>query len=94
MQNAEQCGQVKISHRGNIVGGVRVQKGEFPWLVAFFDKSETSFCAGTLLSHLHVLSGNLYSCIDSILHTDEFHKSRELKIVDVNGLFSLNFFGS
>lgn len=40
-----------------IIGGVRVQDGEYPWRVALFEKSTTRgkrglrfFCAGTLIS--------------------------------------------
>lgn len=53
----KKCGKVKISHRGNIVGGQAAAKGEFPWLVAFFYKGETYFCGGSLISHTHVVTG-------------------------------------
>lgn len=53
-----QCGQRIVVHRGNIVSGLPVLKGEFPWLVAFwFIKQDEFFCSGSLISKDKVVSG-------------------------------------
>jgi secreted trypsin-like serine protease len=43
---------------GTIYGGDRANRNSWPWLVALFDrKNEKFFCAGSLISEKHVLSG-------------------------------------
>jgi secreted trypsin-like serine protease len=45
---------------GTVFGGNEVQRNEWPWLVAFFNRqTEKFFCAGNLISQKHVLSGEL-----------------------------------
>ncbi|CRK96187.1 CLUMA_CG009616, isoform A [Clunio marinus] len=51
-----QCGQQKILV-SRIFGGDSTQPGEYPWLVAFYERrSNTFFCAGSLISQKHILS--------------------------------------
>ncbi|CRK96186.1 CLUMA_CG009615, isoform A [Clunio marinus] len=51
-----QCGQQKILVN-RIFGGDSTQPGEYPWLVAFYERrSNTFFCAGSLISQKHILS--------------------------------------
>lgn len=53
----QQCG-VKSGFVATIFGGERVEKGEWPWMVAFIHrKEEVFFCAGSLVSKKHILSG-------------------------------------
>jgi secreted trypsin-like serine protease len=43
---------------GTIYGGDRANRNSWPWLVALFDrKNERFFCAGSLISEKHILSG-------------------------------------
>lgn len=54
---AQTCGQRK-GLIGKIVGGIKAEKNEWPWLVAFVViPEEMFFCAGSLISNNHVLSG-------------------------------------
>lgn len=51
-----QCG---IFSQQLIVGGTEIQKGQFPWLVAIFQRLELSYkyrCTGNLVSSKHVVS--------------------------------------
>lgn len=58
-----QCG-IKEGIRSSIAGGLRSQKGEWPWLVAFVNhKLNKFFCAGNLISQKHVLSGEVVNCL-------------------------------
>jgi secreted trypsin-like serine protease len=52
----------------SIKGGNRVQKGEWPWKVAFFYQPEEKYiCGGSLISDKHVLSGkNILQKISSV----------------------------
>lgn len=51
------CGQ-RNGSIGTIFGGAETQKGEWPWLVPFYHRPTNNFfCAGTLISEKHVLSG-------------------------------------
>lgn len=43
---------------GTIFGGNSVKKHSWPWIAAFYDRTvDTFFCAGSLFSTKHVLSG-------------------------------------
>lgn len=54
---SENCG-VRKAFQATIVHGEAAEKGEFPWMVAFYHKLRGSFfCAGSLISEQHVLSG-------------------------------------
>lgn len=55
----EVCGQQFVL-AGLIAGGNKTVRGEWPWLVALELKPDGMFfCAGTLISEKHVLSGEL-----------------------------------
>lgn len=60
--NLENCKASRIVSR--IFGGVKVRKGkcrktEVPWLVALYNRQYGRFfCAGSLISEKHILSGN------------------------------------
>jgi Trypsin len=52
------CGS-RRSVTGTVFGGNEVKKNSWPWLVALFNrKNEKFFCAGSLISKRHVLSGD------------------------------------
>lgn len=54
------CGVQRSSIQSRIFGGEKLEKDEFKfsWLVGFYQKSaKTYFCAGSLISAKHVLSG-------------------------------------
>lgn len=45
---------------GTIFGGAEVKKNSWPWIVALYNRPQKKFfCAGTLISQKHVLSGNI-----------------------------------
>ncbi|XP_066153127.1 modular serine protease-like isoform X2 [Euwallacea fornicatus] len=50
----EKCGEKRVSATPLIVGGVAVEKGHYPWVVALYSRRETSsyshICGGSLLS--------------------------------------------
>ena len=53
----EGCGQGADENR--IVGGLRANPEEFPWMVGLafnFSKAKSWFCGGTLVSRRHVLT--------------------------------------
>ena len=53
------CGKPAKSS-GFIVNGKNFKRGEFPWMVAMLNKLKKSpefFCAGTLVSTRHVITG-------------------------------------
>lgn len=53
----EGCG-TRIGKFGMMFGGNQTQKGEWPWIVAFFfQPGDRFFCGGSLISIKHVLSG-------------------------------------
>lgn len=57
--NQQECG---VYSQSLVVGGDRVREGEFPWLVAIFQKTVNNYqykCAGNLISKKHVLSGKV-----------------------------------
>jgi Trypsin len=50
----------KVQNAMRIIGGERVQSNEWPWLVVFVYSSENEFfCAGSLVSSKHVISGEI-----------------------------------
>lgn len=54
------CGVQSSSFATRIFGGVETEKNEFPWLVAIHHRAARSFfCAGSLISAKHVLSGKI-----------------------------------
>lgn len=56
------CGQQGNSMSTRIFGGEKIVKSSntFPWLVALHDRrGDNFFCAGSLISEKHVLSGQL-----------------------------------
>lgn len=54
---SEICGQ-RSGLTGTIFGGVEVKKNSWPWIVALFNRpKEKFFCAGSLISQNHILSG-------------------------------------
>lgn len=54
---SEDCG-VRKAFQATIVHGEAADKGEFPWMVAFYHKLRGNFfCAGSLISKQNVLSG-------------------------------------
>lgn len=57
-----ECGTTYLLQT-NILGGVKTNRGEWPFLAAFYytDKS-TFFCAGTVISSKHILTGTKFSC--------------------------------
>lgn len=60
--HADVCGVqseiVKEECEMRISGGVKIKQVEFPWLVAFVSAEEKNFfCAGSLISAKHCLSG-------------------------------------
>ena len=55
----EVCGK-SAQGTGFIVNGKEFKRGEFPWMVAMLNKLENPaqfFCAGTLISTRHVITG-------------------------------------
>lgn len=57
----EQCGQ-RLVLSGTIFGGAPTKKGDWPWLVAFvYWPEEAFFCAGSLISRTHILTGKCYN---------------------------------
>ena len=64
-----QCG-LQFQSIGFVVGGVGFKRGDFPWMAALMYKSDDKppayYCAGTLMSVQHVLTGELI--LNKILH--------------------------
>lgn len=59
-----ECGQ-RRRFSGLIFGGEKMSRGEFPWMVAFHHiEFDQFFCAGTLISKKHVLTGDVYTLIN------------------------------
>lgn len=57
----EQCGQ-RLVLSGTIFGGAPTKKGDWPWLVAFvYWPDEAFFCAGSLITRSHVLTGKCFN---------------------------------
>lgn len=74
----EQCGQ-RIGVSGQIFGGAKTQKGDWPWLVAFvYWPEESFFCAGSLISRSHVLTGK---CFALYINLSIFHKNNSNKLL-------------
>lgn len=58
---AQSCGLQKIG-KGLIVGGSYASAGAWPWFSALkFKDEDRFFCAGTLFTERHVLSGKFIS---------------------------------
>jgi secreted trypsin-like serine protease len=57
--SSEGCGKKSNGDiASRIFRGEKVTDGDWPWLVAFVHRSENNFfCAGSLISQAHVLSG-------------------------------------
>lgn len=54
------CGQGRSEYIGQIVGGTKTTKGDWPWLVALtHGENDDFFCGGSLISAKHVLSGEV-----------------------------------
>lgn len=63
---SEECG-VRKAFQATIVNGEAAEKGEFPWMVAFIHKLKNRFfCAGSLISKQHVLSGKFTNSFKKI----------------------------
>ena len=68
------CGRLQVA-TGLKVGGSKIERGEFPWMVALLSKltnPPTFFCAGTLISSRHVVTGKNKNFIDFEYHS-EYH---------------------
>jgi hypothetical protein len=55
LSDAEVCGKSVTATTGLIFGGTPFQKGDFPWLAAFFYQG-VFHCGGTLISSKHVIT--------------------------------------
>lgn len=56
-----QCGNVSYS-TGFVIGGVEVDRGQWPFLVALYHiEQQQFFCGGSLITTQHVLTGNVKS---------------------------------
>lgn len=63
---SEKCG-VRKTLVATLYNGDEAEKGEFPWMVAFIHKSKGNFfCAGSLISAQHVLSGEIMNFCNQI----------------------------
>jgi secreted trypsin-like serine protease len=54
-RSSESCGD-RSGFQPSIVGGNGAQKGDWPWISAFF-YIEKYFCSGSLISKQHILGG-------------------------------------
>jgi Trypsin len=55
--NATECGKRSLVV-GTVLGGDEARKNSWPWLAALFNRRyDNFFCAGSLISRKHVLSG-------------------------------------
>lgn len=62
----EECGQQK-SIRPLISGGKAVNVGDYPWVIPLIRKfGDKFFCGSNLISHQHVLTGELNEIIISV----------------------------
>jgi secreted trypsin-like serine protease len=54
----DECGDGPSNVDVRIIGGTQSKKDDWPWLVAFFGRvAGNFFCAGSLISDKHVLTG-------------------------------------
>lgn len=61
-----QCGNVSFS-TGFVIGGVEVDRGQWPFLVALYHiQLEQFFCGGSLITTQHVLTGSLKAFVSKI----------------------------
>lgn len=60
LDEAQECGRVGSDFNCQMIGGVKPEKRDWPWLVALINRKQDSvFCGGSLLSAKHVLSGKV-----------------------------------
>lgn len=61
------CGKVKFAS-GMVIGGSKIRRGQWPFLVALHHlEDKTFFCGGSLISTRHVLTGENYTSNNSKL---------------------------
>lgn len=66
------CGKVNYAE-GNVIGGTTTKRGQWPFLVIMYNlESGKFFCAGNLITHQHVLSGDGGDGTETEFHY-EFH---------------------
>lgn len=66
-QDSSRCGRPILQPTALILGGAETNKGDWPWLVAFYNTPERGtlkyICGGSLISHRHVVTAA--HCIQS-----------------------------
>jgi secreted trypsin-like serine protease len=57
-KSSEICGIKTVVLDDRVLGGNKMMRGDWPWLVAFAHQvKNTFFCAGSLISNRQILSG-------------------------------------
>jgi secreted trypsin-like serine protease len=60
--NGQNCGRVKVPLVSSLsIGSEYANRGQWPWLVPLMTTAEKYFCGSTILSELHLLTGEIFA---------------------------------
>nr|XP_022904317.1 modular serine protease-like [Onthophagus taurus] len=67
-----ECGLKRVNAQTLIIGGSQAQPGEYPWIVAIYDNTNTHICGGSIISTRFVVSAA--HCFSNLDNGDVFDK--------------------